>query len=207
MEQPNHAIGSATSEHKTGRLIALVIAVGFNIAFAVALNSGLVSTLVEKLPEVIKVDVVKEKIPDKTPPPPPPSMAEPPPPYVPPPDFQIASDAPPPASTITVQNKAPPVQKQLSAPASIGRPHTCGQDYPQLSLRLGEQGKTIVAFHIATNGTTKNVSVAKSSGSSRLDRAALKCVSRWTYKPAKGPSGQPIEVPWKAQVVWDLHNR
>lgn len=208
MEQPIHAIRSAASGNKIRRTIALSVAVGLNLAFAVALNSGLVSTLIEKLPEAVKVDVVEEKIPDKTPPPPPPDMAVPPPPFVPPPDFQMVSDAPPPTTTITVQNKvANPVVKQLSSPASIGRPHTCGQDYPALSLRLGEQGTTTLAFHIATDGSVKDLSVAETSGSERLDQAAIKCASRWRYKPAMGESGTPIEVSWKSRVVWDLKNR
>ncbi|MGB8600975.1 MAG: energy transducer TonB, partial [Rhizomicrobium sp.] len=135
-------------------------------------------------------------------------LAEPPPPFVPPPDFQIVSDAPPPATTITVQNKvSQPAVKQLSSPASIGRPHSCGQEYPALSLRLGEQGTTVIAFHIAVDGSTKDLAVATSSGSERLDEAAIKCASRWRYKPATGEGGTPIEVPWKSQVVWDLKNR
>jgi periplasmic protein TonB len=207
MEQPIHAIRSLSSANKSRRTIAFAVAVGLNVAFAVALNAGLVRTLVERLPDVIKVDVVQDKIPDKTPPPPPPDTAEPPPPFVPPPDFVIQTDAPPPTTSITVQNKVPAQVKQLSSPASIGRPHTCGQEYPALSLRLGEQGTTLLAFHIAVDGSIKDVSVATSSGSERLDEAAVKCASRWRYKPAIGESGAPIEVPWKAQVVWDLKNR
>jgi periplasmic protein TonB len=209
MEQPIHAIRSSSSANTVNRTIALSIAVGLNLAFAVALNAGLVRTLVEKLPEVIKVDVVEEKIPDKAPPPPPPDMAVPPPPFVPPPDFQIVSDAPPPTNTITVQSKvAPPAVKQLSSPASVGRPHACGQDYyPAISVRLGEQGTTTLAFHIGVDGSVKDLAVAESSGSERLDEAAMKCASRWRYKPATGEGGQPIEVGWKSRVVWDLKNR
>jgi periplasmic protein TonB len=206
MEQPLHAIRSMSSANKSRRTVALTIAVGLNAAFAWALSAGLAATLVEKLPEVIKVDVVQEKIPDKTPPPPPPDTATPPPPFVPPPDFQIVSDAPAPTTTITVQSKVP-TQKQLSAPASIGRPHTCGQDYPPLSLRLGEQGTTLLSFKIAVDGNVKDLAVATTSGSQRLDDAAIKCASRWHYKPAIGESGAPIEVPWKTNVVWDLKNR
>jgi protein TonB len=207
MEQPLHTIRSLSSANKARRPIALTIAVGLNLAFAWALNAGLVRTLVEKLPEVIKVDVVEEKLPDVAPPPPPPSMAEPPPPYVPPPDFVIATESAAPTNSITVQNKAPTPVKQLSSPASIGRPHICSQEYPALSLRLGEQGTTLLSFHIKTDGSVGNLAVAKSSGSERLDTAAVNCASRWRYKPAIGESGAPIEVPWKAQVVWDLKNR
>jgi periplasmic protein TonB len=207
MEQPIHSIRSSASANKSRNTIALSIAIFVNVLVGWALNAGLVRTLVEKLPDVIKVDVVKDVIPDKTPPPPPPDTAEPPPPFVPPPDFQISSDAPAPTNTISVQSKVPPPVKQLSSPASIGRPHTCGQEYPALSLRLGEQGITVLSFKIAVDGSIKDVGVATSSGSERLDEAAVKCASRWRYKPAVGENGSPIEVPWKAQVVWDLKNR
>jgi periplasmic protein TonB len=205
MEQPIHNIRSQTSANKSGHTIALGIALGVNAALAWALSSGLAATLIEKLPEVIKVDVVEEKIPDKAPPPPPPDMAEPPPPFVPPPDFQIQSEAPP-ASSITVQTKVA-TPKYQAAPASIGRPHTCGSDYPALSLRLGEQGVTLLSFHIMVDGSISDIKVSKTSGSDRLDEAAVKCASRWKYKPAIGETGQPTEAPWKANVVWDLKSR
>jgi periplasmic protein TonB len=206
MEQPIHSIRGA-SANRSRNTIALTIAVFVNVLVAWALNAGLIRTLVEKLPDVIKVDVVKE-IPDKTPPPPPPpDTAEPPPPFVPPPDFTIANDAPAQTNSITVQSKVPPPIKQLSSPASIGRPHTCGQDYPALSLRLGEQGTTVLSFHISVDGSIKDIGVATTSGSERLDEAAVKCAARWRYKPAVGENGSAIEVPWKAQVVWDLKNR
>lgn len=206
MEQPQHAIRAThTSLFTPLRLTVLGIAVGVNIAFAVALNAGLVATLVEKLPDILKAEVIPEKLPDKTPPPPPPDLKEPPPPFVPPPDFVIQTEAAP-TNAITTQSKVATPQRQISSPASIGRVHTCGSEYPALSVRLGEQGTTLLSFHIAVDGSVKDLAVANSSGSQRLDDAAVNCAARWRYKPAI-ENNQPVEVPWKTKVVWDLKNR
>ena len=202
MEQPIHTIhAQQTSWLSPNRLIALVAAFGLVVAFAWALSIGLAQTLVEKAMTEIKAEVLPEKMPDKTPPPPPPDLKEPPPPFVPPPDFVIQTDAPV-TNTITAQSKVatPP---PISSPASIGRPHVCGQDYPPISQRLGEQGVTMLAFHITADGSVTNITVANSSGSERLDNAAISCAANWHYKPAI-EAGHPVEVPWKAQVVWNL---
>ena len=85
---------------------------------------------------------------------------------------------------------------------SIGRPHVCSSEYyPEISRRLGEEGTTTVTFRITTEGTVKDPRILTSSGSDRLDQAALACVATWRYEPAL-KEGIPIEVPWKAEVVW-----
>jgi periplasmic protein TonB len=185
------------------RLPALVASTAIVIGFAWALSTGLAQTLIEKLPDEIKIDVLKEKIEKKEPPPPPPEMKAPPPPFVPPPDIVIMTDAPPPTNTITTQSekKAPP---PISTPASIGKPHVCMQDYPAISVRLGEQGTTTIGFTITLEGRVENVHVVNSSGSERLDNAAVNCAGSWRYKPAV-EAGKPVTVPWKAEVKWVLH--
>ncbi len=203
MEQPLHTLRAVhTNWYSPNRVIALAGSTVIVIGFAWALSTGLAQTLVEKLPDVLKAEVLPEKLPDKTPPPPPPDMKQPPPPYVPPPDIVIQTEAAP-TNTITTQSKmaTPP---PISSPASIGRPHVCMQDYPAISQRLGEEGTTLLAFHITAQGEVTNVTVAKSSGSERLDNAAVNCASNWRYKPAV-ESGHPVEVPWRAEVQWVLH--
>ncbi|HUO97877.1 MAG TPA: energy transducer TonB [Rhizomicrobium sp.] len=204
MEQPLHTIRSSQpSLLSPQRLPALIAATAIVIGFAWALSVGLAQRVVEKGLEEIKIDVLKEKIEKKEPPPPPPEMKAPPPPFVPPPDIVIQTEAPPPTNTITTQSqvKAPPA---ISSPASIGRPHVCLQDYPAISVRLGEQGTTTLAFTITAEGTVENVHVANSSGSERLDNAAVDCAARWRYKPAI-EKNNPVAVPWKAEVKWVLH--
>jgi len=203
MEQPLHTLRSTqTSFLSPKRLPALVASSVVVLAFGWGLSTGLAQQLIEKPLEEIKIDVLKEKIPDKTPPPPPPEMKAPPPPFVPPPDIVIQTEAPP-TNTITTQSKVatPP---PISTPVSIGRPHVCLQDYPAISVRLNEQGTTTLGFTINAEGNVENVHVVNSSGSERLDSAAVSCASAWHYKAAV-EAGHPVSVPWKAEVKWVLH--
>jgi len=201
MERPLHNITAIqTSIFTPRRLTALAVAIGLQLAFVWALSTGLAATLVERLPDVLKAEVLPEKLPDKTPPPPPPDLKEPPPPYVPPPDFVIQTDAPATTAITTQSHVATP---QISTPASIGRPHFCGNQYPSISLRLGEEGTTTLGFRIGTDGSVVDPHITNSSGSQRLDNAAIECVSSWRYRAAV-QNGQPVEVPWQANVVWRL---
>jgi TonB family protein len=103
-----------------------------------------------------------------------------------------------------VPNAPMPARTSTAAmPVPSGMPHICMNDYPLISLRLGEQGVTIVSFTITTEGTVKNIAVIRSSGSQHLDDAAVECVARWTYEPVS-VNGQPAEAPWQAKVVWKL---
>jgi protein TonB len=205
MQQPQHDLRAFhTSVASPRRLIAGVAAIGLQVLAIWALATGLAQQLIQKLPEEIKAEVVQQKPPEqeKTPPPPPPDLAKPPPPFVPPPDIMIQSEAP---ATNAIQNvqsvqKTPPA---ITAPASIGRAHTCANEYPALATRLGHQGKVTLAFHIATDGSVKDASVVDSSGYDELDQAAISCASKWRYKPAI-QNGQPIEVPWKTVVNYNL---
>jgi len=184
------------------RLIALTASTLLVLGCAWALSAGLAQTLVEKVNDVLKAEVIPEKLPDKTPPPPPPDLKAPPPPYVPPPDIVIQTESAAPVNSITTQSKVQ-TAPAISSPASIGRPHTCQQDYPAISKRLGETGTTLLAFQIGTDGSISNISVANSSGSQRLDEAAVACAASWRYKPAI-QSGVPVTVQWKTNVVWKL---
>ena len=84
---------------------------------------------------------------------------------------------------------------------SVGRPHICTNYYPKEEYSLGIGGTTAVAFRIRTDGTTSEIKVAQPSGNAHLDEAAAACVHDWLYVPAM-QDGHPIEVPWKANVVW-----
>lgn len=203
MEQPLHTIrAQETSLMTPSRIASLAISTAIVIGFGWALSSGLATSLVQKLPDVIQVNVLKDKIEKKEPPPPPPEIKAPPPPFVPPPDIVIQTDAPPPTNTITTQSSQPK-PPPISAPASIGRPHVCMQDYPPISVRLGEQGVTTIGFTIEVDGNVSNVHVVNSSGSERLDNAAVNCAAKWRYKAAI-KDNVPVAVPWKAEVKWVL---
>lgn len=85
-------------------------------------------------------------------------------------------------SPVTAQDAAPCAKpgKSLEAIASTIRL----APYPPMSMRLGEQGITIVSVAIGQDGVPTDVTVAKSSGNSRLDNAAIAEVKTdWRWQP------------------------
>lgn len=57
--------------------------------------------------------------------------------------------------------------------------------YPALSRRLGERGKVVLRVLVNAKGAPDKVELKSSSGSSRLDNAALEAVRRWRFIPAR----------------------
>lgn len=57
--------------------------------------------------------------------------------------------------------------------------------YPALSRRLSEQGRVLLRALVRADGQPAEVAVHRSSGSPRLDRAALEAVRRWRFIPAR----------------------
>ncbi len=55
--------------------------------------------------------------------------------------------------------------------------------YPNLSRRMGEEGKTLVRLFINESGAVEKVALAQSSGIHRLDQAALDAGMRVRCKP------------------------
>jgi protein TonB len=201
MEQPQHSIAAIrTSWLSPNRIGALGASLAIVLGLCWSLATGLAQTLAEKVPELLKAEVLPDKLPDKLPPPPPPDLKIPPPPTLPPPDFVIQSDA---AVVDTITTVKGPAKPLISSPVSYGRPHQCQQNYPALSARLGEEGITSLKFTVNTDGHVSDVTISKSSGSERLDNAALGCVANWTYHPAI-KEGQPVAIPYGANVKWQL---
>jgi protein TonB len=57
--------------------------------------------------------------------------------------------------------------------------------YPALSRRLGEEGRVLLRVRVGPNGLPQNVDVQTSSGSPRLDLAAVDTVRRWKFVAAR----------------------
>lgn len=64
--------------------------------------------------------------------------------------------------------------------------------YPPLSRRLHEQGRVLLRVRVSADGEAREVRIESSSGSERLDRAALDAVRRWRFSPARRGS-EPVE--------------
>lgn len=56
--------------------------------------------------------------------------------------------------------------------------------YPQSAKRKGIQGKVLLSVVVKIDGTADSVKIARSSGSSDLDEAALDAVKQWKFIPA-----------------------
>jgi len=62
-------------------------------------------------------------------------------------------------------------------------------------------GPTEVSFTVGIDGSVKDLSVSKSSGSQKLDNAASSCIGGWKYTPAS-KDGHPVEVHWSERINW-----
>ena len=94
----------------------------------------------------------------------------------------VAVPAPRPAA---VQEAAPQQPLMLSGELSVSCPERTPPAYPKQSLRLGEQGKTVLLVELDERGHVAMVSVQSGSGFSRLDEAAMAAVRNWRCSPAR----------------------
>jgi len=83
--------------------------------------------------------------------------------------------------------------------------HNPAPEYPQLSRRMGEQGRVLLRVLVSSNGVADQVQIATSSGSSKLDAAALKAVEKWNFVPAKR-SNQPVSAFVLVPVKFSLNS-
>lgn len=85
---------------------------------------------------------------------------------------------------------------------TAGRPHYCGDTYPQAAAASGASGTSKLRFTITADGFVSGPVIEQSSGNGDLDAAALQCVLAWRYKPATNKDGQPVAAPWAVNIVW-----
>lgn len=57
--------------------------------------------------------------------------------------------------------------------------------YPLIARRMGEQGRVLLRVLVTADGAADRVELRSTSGSERLDRAALDTVKRWRFVPAR----------------------
>lgn len=76
--------------------------------------------------------------------------------------------------------------------------------YPVASLRMGEEGRTLVGFIIAEDGSVRDVRIHQSSGHVNLDRAALRhleaCRVAHLAEPPSGLNPGRYALP----IIWRL---
>ena len=99
------------------------------------------------------------------------------------------SIAPAPAAPIASPpdtKPAPPAAEPVSQPRfDADYLNNPAPPYPPLSRRMGEEGKVALRVSVNPQGAADSVEVKTSSGSTRLDEAAVNTVKRWKFIPAK----------------------
>ena len=206
MERPNHLKVEQKSTASKATSVAIVIAI--HVAGIAGLVAALAQGALMKQLQEIKASVDTQKTPPKAPPPPPPDLVKPPPPVAIVPDFQVASAPPPQAPTAAPKPPPPPPPKAAATISNdplrpIQRTHT-QPPYPPISVRLGEQGTTLIEVNIGTDGNVSECSVVKGSGSERLDGASCDWVKgHWRWQPPT-LNGAPTAAKAQIQYTWNL---
>lgn len=111
-----------------------------------------------------------------------------------------AAAAPTPA--VAVAPPAPPSLIQggdLSAEMIFGKPPR----YPIESRRKHEQGTVVLSLTLGLDGAVESLTIARSSGSSRLDDAARDAVRKWRWRPMM-QQGQPVKVKGIVEIPFVL---
>jgi periplasmic protein TonB len=211
----------ATKRNNTQtRVIGAATVVLVNIGAAVAIMNGFGSTFFK--PPVESEVVIIEEVPEieEEPPPPPPIDVDlpPPPPQVILPNFIVESPPPQENAIAQVVNvpkpQAPAAAKPAPAPAAVGlrsKPSSGRRfekpEYPAAALRANEEGEVTVSVCVDASGRMSDVKLVKSSGSTRLDDATVRGMSKTRLDPAIGTDGKPMAYcnpPHLLTIVWDL---
>jgi periplasmic protein TonB len=75
--------------------------------------------------------------------------------------------------------------------------------YPPVSRRMGEHGRVLLRVLVRADGAPESVVLSQSSGSPRLDEAALDAVRKWRFVPARQGS-TPISAAVIVPIVFSL---
>lgn len=76
--------------------------------------------------------------------------------------------------------------------------------YPAWSRTHGEEGTVVLEVEVHVSGRCGNVRVLHSSGSPRLDAAAVTAISRWVFRPARRwqhPVAFQVEIPVTFRLI------
>ena len=206
------------------RFLKITVAVLlFHAGLLYLIQSGLGRKLTEAIiaPEIIAHIIPME--PPKAPPAPEPPKAKPetppkqvkvvtprPTPQPPKPTLEPVPSLPPSPNAI----EAPPAPEPAPAPAPVSAaPRAIGigevqcsqpaPTYPRQSIRLNETGTTMIRLTIDEGGRISKSNITQSSGSSRLDEAALEAVRRMRCQPYMD-NGRPISVTAVQPINFEL---
>ena len=195
------------------RAVVLIVIIMLHVLLAYGLATGLARKAVELIAPPIQSDIIEEVQQHDLPPPPPPPEFERPPVEVPPPDINIDIPVEAAASTAITDvtdkhvQAAPAPHASNKTNASAGKNFPNSADYyPAASMRLGEEGTAAVHICVGPNGkTSEEPTIAKTSGSSRLDEGAIKLAKAGHYNPAT-EDGKPVTGCINLGIKFQLRN-
>ncbi len=109
------------------------------------------------------------------------------------------------------QNQPKKVGKSLQSQAFVAPTHegkALGNrkpKYPELSIRRKEEGRVTLKAKVLVSGRAESVTIHKSSGYPRLDKAAQKAAQNYRYKPAE-QNGQKVNYDYFFTVTFSIEN-
>ncbi|TVV70264.1 energy transducer TonB [Sphingomonas solaris] len=121
--------------------------------------------------------------------------------------FDVAEEPPPPEEVPPPPPPPRPSQASAATPRGDVSSWVTTEDYPSRALREGTEGVTAVAWDVDASGRVVNCRVTASSGSSELDDAACKNITRrGRYKPALDSNGAAIASTsgYNRRVRWQI---
>jgi periplasmic protein TonB len=91
--------------------------------------------------------------------------------------------------------KNEPIAEDIIEPPRFGVSYlnNPAPDYPRLSRKAGEEGRVVMKVLVSAEGLADEVQIEKTSGSERLDNAAMDAVKKWRFIPAK-KNNQPLSA-------------
>ena len=194
----------------TRRTVVLFAIIALHLFIFWALATGLAQRAIEVIAPPIQTEIVQEEQKKVEPPPPPPPEFQKPPVEVPPPDVVI--NVPVEAASTAITNTTskhveapPPPPRAVVRTAAVALVKLDPQNfYPPTSIRMNETGTTLIKYCWGVDGKLSGVpSVEKSSGSSRLDEAAIRLGNQERMKPGT-VDGQPVAACANLSVKFTL---
>lgn len=186
--------------HAIAGLIALGVTFGlfFIMQLLISMGSGGATdvsrgNVIEfvRLRKDSELQLRKRELPEKKKPPEPP----------PPPDLQMAQPDGPSKGEMAIAAPSLDLDVSMAGGPNLGAAPSDTEavplvrvppQYPIRATERGIEGYVVVEFTIAPNGTVKDARVIDSKPARIFDRAALRAVKKWKYKP-KIVDGVPVE--------------
>ncbi|CAA0082623.1 energy transducer TonB [Zhongshania aliphaticivorans] len=90
-----------------------------------------------------------------------------------------------------------------TVPASIDWNSCARPEYPEESVRFGQQGTVTMSFTVDAEGKASDGKVVETSGTRRLDYRALSALSRCDFEPER-VNGKPVSSLAQVRFTWKL---